>query len=124
MERLTLWDAGFAPPTIALNDRLVGDSAIVGGGATVRLTPMLTLVAPVAITVIVAEYVPRDSPFVLTTALIEPAPVPLAGSSVSHVASSVADQLSVPPPEFVTEIDCAAGSAPLGAVNVSVPVDT
>lgn len=55
-------------------------------------------VAPMALMVIVALYVPAVRPVMLMLMVEEPDPVPVAGLGVSHVTSSVTVQLSVPPP--------------------------
>jgi hypothetical protein len=53
---LTVWDAGLAPPWVAVKERLVGLAPMAGGmGAaeTVKVTGTETVVAPVALRVIV-----------------------------------------------------------------------
>jgi hypothetical protein len=70
---------------------------------TVKVTGTLTgvLVAPAALMVIVPLNVPAASPLMLTDAVSVDGAVPLAGLTVSHDASSVAVQLSVPAPVLV-----------------------
>jgi hypothetical protein len=57
-------------------------------------------------------YVPAPRPVGETSAESADGAVPDATATDSHVALVVAVQLSVPPPEFVTWIDCAGGIIP------------
>jgi hypothetical protein len=70
----------------------------VAAGATVKVTGTETVVAPVALRVIVVLYVPAVSDPVAAATVMVPFPVPEAGVSVSQAALSVADHASVPPP--------------------------
>jgi hypothetical protein len=101
-EMPSVWFAGFAAPCCPENVNDVADSPIAGGTVTVRVTLAVVglLDAPAAVSVIAPLYVPALRPLVFTDSVIAPAPVPLAGVSVSHPASSEAFQLSVPPPVF------------------------
>ena len=55
---------------------------------------------------------PTASPTVLTLTVADPAPVPDAGLTVSHVALSLRFQLSAPPPVLVMASAWLAGFAP------------
>lgn len=70
----------------------------VEAAATVRVTGTETLVAPVALNVIVVLWVPAVREPVATVRVTEPVPVPEAGLRVSHAALSLAVQVRVPPP--------------------------
>ncbi len=70
----------------------------VDAGLTVKVTGTVTVVAPVALRVIVVLYVPAVSEPVAAATVMVPFPVPEAGASVSHAALSLAVQLRVPPP--------------------------
>ena len=96
---VTDWLGGLDPPWTPEYVSDVGLNVMeVGGGATVNVTGTETLVAPVALRVMVALYVPAVRVPVATLAVSVPLPVPEDGLTVSQVALSVADQLSVPPP--------------------------
>jgi hypothetical protein len=58
-------------------------------------------VAPVAVTVTGAVYVPADSPVELTDKLTDPAPVPLRTLAANQDALSDIDQFSVPAPALL-----------------------
>jgi hypothetical protein len=62
--------------------------------------------------VIVPFKVPAASPAVFTEAVAVPVPEPEAGLIVSQGASSLADQVSIPPPVFAMLIVLAAGFTP------------
>lgn len=68
--------------------------------------------APVAVTVIVAEYVPVANPGMIAVAVIEPAPVPEAGKMESHAASVPTLQLNFPVPELEIATACPDGLLP------------
>ena len=70
------------------------------GAVSVRVTMTVcgVFVAPVAVIVTGAEYVPADMPAVLMDSVTEPAPVPLETLGVSHGEFSEIDQLRVPAP--------------------------
>lgn len=85
---------------------------VVGAGATVSVTGTDTLVAPVALIVTAALYVPAASELVDTVAVNPPLPVPDAGDSVSQAALSVTDHASVPPPVLLMLTVCEAGLPP------------
>jgi hypothetical protein len=57
-------------------------------------------VAPAAVTVIVALYVPAVRPAILTDKVTVPLFVPVVGLRLSHVALSFTDQVNVPSPAF------------------------
>jgi hypothetical protein len=70
------------------------------------------LVAPVAVTLIVAEYVPAASPGMIAVAVNEPAPVPEVGEMESHGASVLTLQLNFPVPELEIATACPGGLLP------------
>ena len=74
----------------------------IGGGFIVNVTGILMgeFVAPGAVIVIAALYVPADRPAILTDKVTVPLFVPLVGLRLSHVALSLTDQFNVPPPIF------------------------
>ena len=82
--------------------------------ATIRSTGMVcgVLVAPVAVTVMVVEYVPAASPATIAVAVNEPGGVPETEESKSHGALVLTLQLNVPFPELEMMAVCAAGSLP------------
>src|SRR4051812_6497333 len=108
--------AGSAPPCVALNERLDGvtDSAGGVGALTVNVTGIVAgePPAPLAVTVTSVVYVPGARPEVSGVTAIVPAPVPLAGATLSQLAFSDAVQFSEPPPVFVTLSVLAAGLEP------------
>jgi hypothetical protein len=65
--------------------------------------------APAAEIWTLPEYVPTPRPVGETSTESVDGAVPDAAATDSHVALVVALQLSVPPPLFVTWMDCAAG---------------
>jgi hypothetical protein len=71
-----------------------------GGAVTVKVTGTVcgVLVAPVAVIVIAALYIPAARVPVVTLSVAEPLPVPAAGLRVSQDELSLTLQLSVPPP--------------------------
>jgi hypothetical protein len=71
---------------------------VVEAAVTVKVTGTETVVAPVAMSVMAAEYVPGVREPVVAVRVTTPVPVPEAGVSVSQVALSLADQVNVPPP--------------------------
>src|SRR5206468_616737 len=90
---VSVWLAGFAPPSTPKNVKLVGERPIAGAAAaTVSVTVAVcgVLAAPLAVTVIVAVWVPAVSPVVLNASVTAPESVPLVGVSVSQGASSAA----------------------------------
>ena len=68
--------------------------------------------APAAVTVTVAVWVPAVSPAIAAATVSSPAPVPLPGVTDSHGASSEAVHDSVPPPVLLTVKARVAGAAP------------
>jgi hypothetical protein len=114
---------------VALNERLVGDTDSAGGagGSTVSVTGIVfgELSAPTADTVTSVVYVPADSPLIDGVTVIVPAPVPLAGDTLSQLALSDAVQSSVPEPAFDTLSVFAAGlEPPAVALNDRLVGDT
>ena len=65
---------------------------------TVKITGTETLVAPVALSVIVALWVPVVREPVTAVRVTVRGPVPDVELSVSQAALSLADQVNVPPP--------------------------
>lgn len=111
---LTVCAAGLAAPWVAVNERLVGLSLIVGAALTVRVTGTVcgVLVAPVAEIVMVPLYVPAARPLMFTLAATDPLPVPEVGLRLNQFTLSLTVQLSVPEPEFVMLTFWLAGFAP------------
>ena len=107
---------------MAENTRLVGlrlilEVDVVGGDVaaeTVTLTGIDwgVLLAPVAVTLIVAEYVPAASPGMIAVAVNEPAPVPALGEMESHDPSVLTLQLNFPVPELEIATACPGGLLP------------
>ena len=86
---LNVFASGFVPPTVSVKPRLVVLNPMAGAGvAAVRVsaTGMVLLVAPGAITVRVALYVPATNPVRFTFAVRVPLLVPDTGLRVSHAA--------------------------------------
>jgi hypothetical protein len=82
-------------------------------------------VAPDALTVTVAVYVPAASPLVFAVTDNDAGALPLAGDTDNHDASSDALKLNDPVPVLVTDNDCAAGLAPPAVpANDNDPGDT
>ena len=79
---------------------------------TVSVTGTETGVAPIALTVMALLYVPEVSDPVVTVAVAVPFPAPEAGLTVSQAASSLADQVSVPPPVLLIVSDWGTGLPP------------
>jgi hypothetical protein len=107
--------AGLAPPAVALNDKLFGDTERAGaGGSTVSVTGISfgDPLTPADSTVTTAVYVPAASPAVLAVTLRSRGALPLAGVTESHPASSVAVKGRMPPPVLATFSVFAAGLAP------------
>ena len=75
----------------------------VAGALTVSVTATVFEEAPAAFTVRVPLYVPAVSPAVFTLVVNVLLPLPDAGLTASHEASSLTVQFNVPP-EFVREI--------------------
>ena len=97
--------------------RLILEVEVVGGDVaadTVKLTGIDwgVLVAPVAVTLMVAEYVPVASPGMIAVAVNEPAPVPEVGEMESHEASVLILQLNLLVPEFEIATACPGGLLP------------
>ena len=93
------------PPTFPAKPRLVVLSPMAGGSvaaARVRETGMVLVVAPVAVTVMAAVWVPAVNPVRFTLAVTVPLLVPETGLRVNHVELSEALQVKVPPPTFDT----------------------
>ena len=114
-ETFTVCAAGFAPPCVALNARLVGATDRTGvAGLTVRVTSTVfgEPEAPAAVTVIGVVYVPGASPAIDGVTVTVAGAVPLDGLTESHDADSASVKLRVPPPVLVTSKVCAAGFAP------------
>lgn len=88
--------------------------ASVNAEVTVRLTGTVRglFVAPADVTVIIALCVPAATPEAMTLTAIVDGAVPLGGVRMSHGASSVAVQFSVPPPALPTISAWLGGSAP------------
>ncbi len=98
-------------PDSAAKERLVGLVRIRGGtgaAATVRLTGIVTGVAPAALRVIAVVYVPLAREPAVAVNTIVPVLLPEGCPSISHAAGAVAFQLNVPPPIFVTVRLCIA----------------
>ena len=70
--------------------------------ARVRETGMVLVVAPVAVTVMAAVWVPAANPVRFTLAVTVPLLVPETGLRVNHAELSEALQVKVPPPTFDT----------------------
>ena len=119
--------AGLAPPAVAENDRLAGDTCRVGpagGGCTVRVTSICfgEPSAPGAVTVTVPVCVPGARPAIRGATPIVPGDAPLVGDSWSHGTLALAVQFSACAPSWLTARSRGAGSAPPDvAVNDSVP---
>ena len=80
------------PPCVAAKAKLVGLAPMAGGtgaAVTVNVTGTVTGVAPVALRVMVALYVPAVRVPVVTLAVIVPLLVPEVGLTVSQPASSL-----------------------------------
>ena len=75
----------------------------VAGALTVSVTATVFEEVPAALTVRVPLYVPAVSPAVFTLVVNVLLPLPDAGLTASHEASSLTVQFNVPP-EFVREI--------------------
>ena len=117
---LSVLVAGLAPPAVAENDRLAGDTEIAGAAATVRVTGICfgEPWVPAEVTVTVPEYVPAARPVVSTDTLRSRGAVPLVGLTDSHGASSETVKESEPPPVLATLSVLAAGlAAPAVALN-------
>jgi hypothetical protein len=122
LEMATACSDGLLPPWVAENTRLVGlrlilEVEVVGGDVaaeTVKLTGIDwgVLVAPVAVTLTVAEYVPAASPGMIAVAVNEPAPVPEVGETESHDPSVLTLQLNFPVPELEIATACPDGLLP------------
>ena len=98
---LTVWAAGLPAPCVAVNERLVGLTPIAGGtGAAVivNVTGTVTVVAPVALSVMAPLRVLVVREAVVAVTVIVPLPVPEAGVMDSQLALSLADHAKVPPP--------------------------
>jgi hypothetical protein len=112
----TVFAAGLAPPCVALNARVVGETASAGGagGSTVKVTGIVfgDPDAPAAVTVTSVVYVPAVRPLTDGVTVIVPAFVPLPGETVSQVALSATVQSIAPPPVLLTDSVFAAGLAP------------
>jgi hypothetical protein len=96
-----VWFAGLTPPCVAAKVRLVGLAPIAGGtgaAVTVRLTGTETGEAPMAESVIVPVWIPVASVPSKAVTVTAPLPVPEAGATDSHAASSLAVHVNVPPP--------------------------
>ena len=70
------------------------------------------LVAPVAVTMMVVEYVPAASPATIAVAVNEAGAVPETGESASHGAVVLTLQFNVPFPELEMATACPAGLLP------------
>ena len=70
------------------------------------------LVAPVAATVILPEYVPAASPVIFAVAVKELGAVPEVGETESHDALVLTLQLKVPVPELEMATACPDGLLP------------
>ena len=97
--------------------RLILEVEVVGGDVpaeTVKLTGIDwgVLVAPVAVTLIVAEYVPVASPMIFAVVVNAPALVPAGGEMESHEASVLTLQLNFPVPELEIATACPGGLLP------------
>lgn len=114
--KFTVFAVGLPAPWMAVKDRLAGLSPMVGfcTALTVIVTDMVlgVFVAPLAVMVIVALYVPATIPLASTLAESVPAPVPDPWFRLSQPVFSVAAQLSVPLPELEIETVLAAGLLP------------
>jgi hypothetical protein len=88
----------------------------------VKVTGTETLVAPVALSVMVALWVPVVREPVTAVRVTVRDPVPEAELSVNHVALSLADQVKVPPPVLLIVSAWVAGLLPpCWAVNEKLP---
>src|SRR5579883_1521641 len=117
-------EAGLPLPAVPLKLRAAVETESTGEGAgapTVRPTVIVwePLLAPGALTVTVAEYVPAANPFRFGCIESVPGAVPLAGETVSQLWLLDAVQLSVPPPLLLRFTVWAAGLDP-PAVPVKV----
>ena len=85
-----------------------------GAAVTVKVTDTVrgVLVAPAAVTVIVALWVPAVTPARFTVAVRVPGAVDPEAVRISHPALLPAPQLMVPPPVLVTLSVWAEGFAP------------
>src|SRR3990172_8349429 len=82
--------------------------------ATVNVTPIVfgLPVAPLAVAVIVAVYVPVASPVGLTETLTVALPAPAASDVLNHAAVSLTVHVSVPPPVLLIVRLWATGAVP------------
>ena len=69
-------------------------------------------VAPVAVMMMVVEYVPAASPATIAVAVNEPGAVPETGESASHGAVVLTLQFNVAVPELEMATACPAGLLP------------
>src|SRR5262245_12911164 len=123
---VSVCEAGFAPPSMPLNEKLAGLTPIVGAGAgsTVSVTGITTgvFVAPVPATMTDPVEVVAVKPVISAATLNAAGAVPEPGVTVSHEASSVTWTFSVPAPMLLTSSVCAEGFAP-PAVAVNEKLD-
>ena len=104
-----------AEKTRLIGLRLILEVVGVGVEAeTIKLTGIVwgVLVAPVAATVILPEYVPAASPAMTAVVLNEPASVPELEERESHDALVLTLQLKVPVPELEIATACPGGLLP------------
>jgi hypothetical protein len=114
---LNVWLDGSGPPWMPVNTNDAGLRPIAGAGLTVRVTEAVCGLLPAAasVAVIVAVYVPAESPATLTDSVmasVSPVEVPPVGESVSQAAESVNVYDSVPPSPFQMLKTWLAGFAP------------
>ena len=83
-----------------------------GAAVTVNVTGMETVVAPVALSIMVPVCVPAVSAPVVTLTVTVPLRVPEAGLTVNQEVVSLADQVKVPPPMLLIVRACVAGLPP------------
>jgi len=106
---------GLPPPCWAVKDRLIGLAPIAGGtgaAVTVNVTGTVTVVAPVAESVIKPLWLPIVTLALFTVSVTVPFPLPEAGDIVNQVALSPAFQLKVPVPLLLIVRVWAVGLAP------------
>jgi hypothetical protein len=113
---------GLLPPWVPDSATLVGVMLIVAvepadvsvGAEIVKLTGIVwgVLVAPLAVTVILAEYVPAARPGTMADAVNEPAPVPEVGEIASQDTSALTPQLNLPVPALETATACSGRLPP------------
>ena len=97
---------------MAVKEKVVGLRPIAGAAVIVNVTETETVVAPVALRVMVPVGGLAVSAPVTTLTVTVPLPVPEAGLTVNHEALLLADQERVPPPVLLRLRVWAAGLPP------------